>query len=139
MQSYPNFIYVVVILVILGTVIVHGDPEPMARPTRLEMFSIPEELRRYLDSHYNSHSGKARYGKRGDLPSTMPASSRVWDTVKTILDGSDESQQPRSEKRKLGKNGYARELESSGGSKSRINARPCHMLDIVEKYYDGVQ
>lgn len=62
MQSYANAISLYLILSILGTMIVHGDPEPMARPTRPEVIASPEELRRYLDyvRDYYSLNGKAR-------------------------------------------------------------------------------
>ncbi|XP_043265382.1 uncharacterized protein LOC122404998 [Colletes gigas] len=144
MQSFPNVIYLFLVVFILGTTIVLGEPEPMARPTRPEVFSSPDELRKYLDhvSDYYSLSGKARYGKRGDGPFAISDDGRAWDTVKTILDVSQQPQQPRFEKRKLERRQFFRELDSSGDRKqhgTRIDARPCHVLDIDDKYYDDVQ
>lgn len=62
MQSYLNTIYLPLVIFILGAVIVDGEPEPMAGPTRPEVFTTPEELRRYLDyvGDYYLQNGKAR-------------------------------------------------------------------------------
>ncbi|XP_031835972.1 neuropeptide F [Nomia melanderi] len=145
MQSYPSAIYLLAVLAVLETVMVHGDPDPMARPTRPEVFLNSEELRRYLDhvTDWYSLNGKARYGKRDEIPSAALDDGRAWDTVKTMLDVSQESQQPqpRFEERRQPSRQYIRELASSGDGKhaSRTGTRPYHMLDIVEKYYNGAQ
>ncbi|CAK9812587.1 Pro-neuropeptide Y [Anthophora plagiata] len=144
MQSYPCIVYLLLSLVVLGiTVTVHGEPEPMARPTRPEVFTSPEELRRYLDhvSDYYSLSGKARYGKRGNTLSSTPDVNHIWDTMKTILENSQRSQQVKLEKRKRDDSRFSGELESTDDRKlaSRLDVRPCHVLDIVDKYYDDVQ
>ena len=51
------------LLLLMGSAIIQGDPEPMARPMRPKVFSSPEELRRYLDRvrDYYTFNGKARY------------------------------------------------------------------------------
>ncbi|CAK9819592.1 Pro-neuropeptide Y [Anthophora quadrimaculata] len=144
MQSYSCIVYLLLSLVVLGiTVAVHGEPEPMARPTRPEVFTSPEELRRYLDhvSDYYSLSGKARYGKRGNTLSSTPDVNHIWDTMKTILENSQRSQQVKLEKRKWDDSRFSGELESTDDRKlaSRLDVRPCHVLDIVDKYYDDVQ
>ncbi|KOC66522.1 Pro-neuropeptide Y [Habropoda laboriosa] len=144
MQSYSNIVYLSLALVVVGiTVTVHGEPEPMARPTRPEVFTSPEELRRYLDhvSDYYSLSGKARYGKRGNTVSSTPEVNHILDTMRTILENSQRSQHARLEKRKQEDSRFSGELESSDDGKlaSRVDLRPCHVLDIVDKYYDDVQ
>ncbi|KAF3430246.1 hypothetical protein E2986_11563 [Frieseomelitta varia] len=145
MHSRSNSICLFLVLFIFGAVVVHGEPQPMARPTRPEIFTSPEELRRYLDhvSDYYSHSGKARYGKRGRVMSSVPDMNYVWDTMKTVLsENSQQSQQPKLEKRKEEENRFLSEPGSYGSTKedtSRIDTRPCHVLDIVGKYYDDVQ
>lgn len=62
MQSCLNSIYLVVVLFILGTGIVHGEPGPMAKPTQPDIFTNQEELRKYLDhvTDFYSLNGKAR-------------------------------------------------------------------------------
>ncbi|KAK1122373.1 Pro-neuropeptide Y [Melipona quadrifasciata] len=146
MHSRSNSICLFLALFIFGAVVVHGEPEPMARPTRPEIFTSPEELRRYLDhvSDYYSHSGKARYGKRGRPSiSSVPDVNYAWDTMKTVLvENSQRPQQPKLGKRKQEENQFLGELGSYGSTKedtSRIDTRPCHVLDMVEKYYDDVQ
>ncbi|CAK9827285.1 Pro-neuropeptide Y [Anthophora retusa] len=144
MQSYSCIVYLLLSLVVLGiTVVVHGEPEPMARPTRPEVFTSPEELRRYLDhvSDYYSLSGKARYGKRGNTLSSTPDVNHIWDTMKTILENSQRTQQVKLEKRKWDDSRFSGELESTNDRKlaSRLDVQPCHVLDIVDKYYDDVQ
>ncbi|XP_076679334.1 neuropeptide F [Andrena cerasifolii] len=143
MRSYLNTICLPLVIFILGAVIVDGEPEPMAGPTRPEVFTTPEELRRYLDyvGDYYLQNGKARYGKRGDVPFPTSDAGRAWDTVKTILDASRQSRQQRFDTRKQEKSRFLRELESSGDQKHalRSDGRPCRVLHIVEKYYDDAQ
>ena len=147
MQSCLNSIYLVVVLFILGTGIVHGEPGPMAKPTQPDIFTNQEELRKYLDhvTDFYSLNGKARYGKRGNVLSSVPEVNYVWDSMKTILENSQRSQQPKAnrqfEKRKQEESGFLDEVEKYGPKKStsRIDSPPCHVLDTVEKYYDDVQ
>ena len=51
------------LVLLVGSVVINGNPEPMARPMRPKVFSNPEELRRYLDlvRDYYTLNGKPRY------------------------------------------------------------------------------
>lgn len=86
-----------------------------------------------------------RYGKRGSVLSSVPEVNYVWDSMKTILENSQRSQQPKAnrqfEKRKQEESGFLDEVEKYDPKKStsRIDSPPCHVLDTVEKYYDDVQ
>ncbi|XP_076760801.1 neuropeptide F isoform X2 [Xylocopa sonorina] len=137
MPSCSDTIYLFLVLFALGTVIVRGEPETMARPTRPEVFASPEELRGYADHviDYYLLKGKARFGKRGNVPSAVDV-NHVWDVIRTIQENSQRSQRPRFEKSR-----YLDEPGSYGVKKdaSRIDARPCHVLNIVERYYDDTQ
>ncbi|XP_076167755.1 neuropeptide F isoform X2 [Ptiloglossa arizonensis] len=143
MQSYPNAIYLFLVVFVLGTTIADNEPETTTIPTRPEIISSLEELRKFIDHVGDNYlrNGKARYGKRGDGLSTMSGGNRAWDTVKTMLGVSEQLQQPRFERRKQERSRFLREFESTGDNKhgSRIDDRPCHVLDIVEKYYDDMQ
>ncbi|CAD1469212.1 unnamed protein product [Heterotrigona itama] len=145
MHSRSNSICLYLVLFIFGAVVVHGEPDPMARPTRPEIFTSPEELRRYLDhvSDYYSHSGKARYGKRGHVVPSVPDVNYVWDTMKTVLmENSQRSQQPKFGKRKQEESRFLGELgnyDSTEEDTSRTDTRPCHVLDTIEKYYGDLQ
>ncbi|PBC27985.1 Neuropeptide Y [Apis cerana cerana] len=143
MQPYSNTIYLYLVLFIFGIMIVHGEPEPMARPTRPEIFTSPEELRRYIDhvSDYYLLSGKARYGKRGNVLYSVPDVNYPWDTMKTVMENSQRSQQLKLEKEKQKDSQLLGEHETYGAKKetSRIDTRPCHVLDSIERYYDDVQ
>ncbi|XP_033331545.1 neuropeptide F [Megalopta genalis] len=133
MQSCRNTIYLLVVLVVLGTAMVHCEPEP----TRRVDFRNWDALQKYLD--YYSINGKPRYGKRGEIPSAISPMGRNWDTMKSMLDVSQEQQHqpPRFDQGRLASRQFLRELESSSDGKHP--SRPYHMLDIVENYYDVVQ
>ncbi|XP_012142991.1 neuropeptide F isoform X2 [Megachile rotundata] len=138
-----NNVYMFVALLTFGIMIVHCEPQPMARPTRPEVFTSPEELRRYIDHvrEYYTLSGKARYGKRGNIPFTGLDDNDGWDTVRTILEVPQSSQRTKFEKRMQEENRFVRELENSSDRKhsSKVDVRPCHTLGIVERYYGDVQ
>ncbi|XP_076241547.1 neuropeptide F [Calliopsis andreniformis] len=143
MQPYSNTIYLFLIVCILGTMIVKGEPEPMARPTRPEVISSPEEFRRYLGQvkDYYSLNGKARYGKRGDAFSSTLDANPAWNSVRAILAASQQTQEENFEKRIQEKSRFLRELDHFDDNKHvpRIDGRFCHLKDIVEKYYDDMQ
>ena len=84
-----------------------------------------------------------RYGKRGHVISSVPDVNSVWDTMKTVLmENAQRSQQPKLGKRKQEESRFLGELRSYDSTKedtSRIDTRPCHILDTIEKYYDDVQ
>lgn len=71
----------IIILVTWDPLLVHGEPDPMARPTRPKVFTSAEELRRYLDlvRDYYSLNGKARYGKRALV---IPMFDNPWGVVR---------------------------------------------------------
>ncbi|XP_053978353.1 uncharacterized protein LOC128876204 isoform X2 [Hylaeus volcanicus] len=142
MQSSPNVIFLYFVVFVLGTETVLGEPEPMSRPTRPEVTST-EDIKQVVDHYLNylKFVGRPRYGKRVDDSSAISSANRALDTLKTILDASQQSQQPRFEKRTQERSRLLHELESSDNRKhgSRIDDRPCHVLDVVENYYDDVQ
>ncbi|XP_014217751.1 pro-neuropeptide Y-like [Copidosoma floridanum] len=61
--------YFVLGIIILQSITAQSDTEPMARITRPEVFSNPDDLKQFLDlvKGYYSLNGKARYGKRKDM------------------------------------------------------------------------
>ncbi|XP_029036151.1 uncharacterized protein LOC114872747 [Osmia bicornis bicornis] len=138
-----NTIYMFVVLLTFGMAIIHGEPQPMAKPTLPGEFKSAEELSRYINHviDYYTLSGRARYGKRGSIPFSESDTNDGWDTVRTILEIPQSSQRTKFEKRKQEENRFIRELENSNNKKhsSRIDVRPCHTLDIVERYYGDVQ
>lgn len=150
MQSYLSIGCLLFIFSTLGATLVHGDPEPMARPTRPKVFTSPEELRRYLDlvRDYYSLNGKARYGKRGDVLPAMPDKDHPWDALRMILDVRRQMQQQRQqqqrqkfEKSDEEKDQFLQDFQISGGGKhaAKFDARPPYLLDVVGKYYDDTQ
>lgn len=112
------------VLIIFGDAIVHGEPEPMARPTRPEAFATPDELRKYFDhvKDYIMLSAKARYGKRGN-PLDV---SHAWNTMKTIYDNS-RLPEARFGKREQEESRFFFDPDNYNGKQeaSRINDRPC--------------
>ncbi|XP_054003143.1 uncharacterized protein LOC128889493 isoform X1 [Hylaeus anthracinus] len=139
MQSSPNVIFLYFVVFVLGTETVLGEPEPMSRPEVTSTEDIKQVVDHYLN--YLKFVGRPRYGKRVDDSSAISSANRALDTLKTILDASQQSQQPRFEKRTPERSRLLHELESSDNRKhgSRIDDRPCHVLDVVENYYDDVQ
>ncbi|XP_076285412.1 neuropeptide F [Lasioglossum baleicum] len=142
MRSCQNAVYLFAAIVVLQTTMVHCEPNP--EPTRRVEVTNLDDLRKYLDHLTDLYTlkGKARYGKRGEIPSAESPVVRNWDTMK-FLDASQDSQQqqqhqqPRFDQRRLASRQFLREMESSEDGKHA--SRPYQMLDIVEKYYDGVQ
>ncbi|XP_076648402.1 neuropeptide F [Halictus rubicundus] len=142
MRSCQNAVCLLVAFVVLQTTMVHCEPNP--EPTRRVEVSNWDDLRKYLDHLTDLYTlnGKARYGKRGEIPFAVSPIGRNWDTMK-ILDVSQDSQQqqqrqqPRFDQRRLATRQFLREMENSEDEKHA--SRPYQMLDISEKYYDGVQ
>lgn len=146
MQRHLGIIWMIFVLAALQTEIVHGDPDPMARPTRPKVFTSPEELRRYLDHvrDYYSLNGKARYGKRAEVIPTKLEGDHTWDMVRTILDVHRQMQQQQREYGETAKNekmDWLHTFEDSNMAKHpmKLSSRPTYLLDIIEKYYDDVQ
>ncbi|XP_017884931.1 uncharacterized protein LOC108627876 [Ceratina calcarata] len=126
MQSCWNIVSLFLVLIIFGDAIVHGEPEPMARPTRPEGFAIamPDELIKYVDQFSNDLSLKAkqRYGKRGNALDI----SHAWNTIKAMYDNSRLAQ-TRFGKREQEESRFFFDPENYNGKQdaSRLNDRPC--------------
>ncbi|XP_074110907.1 neuropeptide F [Cotesia typhae] len=58
---------------IFGSGVTCDEPETMSRPTRPKMLGSSDELRKFLDvvRDYYTVSSKARYGKRGVIPTII--------------------------------------------------------------------
>ncbi|OXU25807.1 hypothetical protein TSAR_007970 [Trichomalopsis sarcophagae] len=117
-----HLIYLTLTVVVLGSVSVQSEPEPMARPARPKVFESPDELREYLDNvrDYYSLSGKARYGKRAE-PYAM---QRSLDFLRMLLAFSRQKQRNQMEKREL--------LDKDERSKLQI----MQPYDRVARYYE---
>ncbi|XP_017766519.1 PREDICTED: uncharacterized protein LOC108555403 [Eufriesea mexicana] len=142
MQSCSDTYRLFLILLILGTVIVHGESEPMARPVRSETSAISEDLKKFLDNCYYLYSGRAEvtmYGKRGNALSSVPSIDYVWDTIKTSPEDIRRSQQQKFEERMQDERRFLGELEGYGARKDnpRIYISPSQAM--VHRYYDDVQ
>ncbi|XP_046733828.1 uncharacterized protein LOC124404056 [Diprion similis] len=136
------------ILVTLYPLSVHGEPDPMARPTRPKVFTSADELRRYLDlvKDYYSLNGKARYGKRAQI---FPATENPWDIMRGgfPLRQQKFEQKLQHEMENLSKHELQKGIQSELQEPQQLEPRQfqhggsqlSYLYDAMAKYYDELQ
>ncbi|XP_046410296.1 neuropeptide Y-like [Neodiprion pinetum] len=142
------------ILVALYPLSVHGEPDPMARPTRPKVFTSADELRRYLDlvKDYYSLNGKARYGKRAQI---FPATENPWDIMRVppssaggfALRQQKLEQKLQHEMENLSKHGSQKGIQTELQEPQQLEPRQfqhggsqlSYLYDAMAKYYDELQ
>ncbi|XP_072767599.1 neuropeptide Y-like [Anoplolepis gracilipes] len=140
MMSLAHFSCCLLLVAVVGTLIVHADPEPMARPTRPKVIGSPEELKRYADlvRDYYFLIGKARYGKRSDIV-PMSELNSAWEILRMIQDARRQNEQRRQEKLRQNKEQVLfRDFQNSDVDKHTSHApvRPGFLSDIIGNYDD---
>ncbi|KAL6423622.1 hypothetical protein ACFW04_010268 [Cataglyphis niger] len=120
--------------VVIGTSIIHAEPEPMARLTRPKVFGSPEEFKKYanLVKDYFFALGKARFGKRDDIALPMSTELSNWEILRMIQNAQ------RQKKIRQNKEVLFHDFQSSDIDKhtSSVPARPGSLSDMINNYDD---
>ncbi|XP_051163922.1 uncharacterized protein LOC127283236 [Leptopilina boulardi] len=127
------------LVLLVGSLIMHGNGVPMARPMPPKVFNSAEDLRKYLEliKDYYNLNGKPRYGKRSSEPLlTSTIYNNPSDTLKMILN------QGRENYRDI-------EMENDDLSLNLNKNRPhliqdkiqrlSHPYSLLAKYYRDIQ
>ncbi|XP_012265693.2 uncharacterized protein LOC105691637 [Athalia rosae] len=153
-QKMPVILSMLACLIMMVTfspILVFGEPDPMARPTRPKVFTSADELRRYLDhvKDYYSLSGKARYGKRTpslsitenpwELVRIPPAQSTLLALRQQQLDQLHQIENPlrhQLQREIQNQQEEQEELRQFGQGGQR---EPSYLYEAMAKYYDEMQ
>ncbi|XP_043480717.1 uncharacterized protein LOC122510273 [Leptopilina heterotoma] len=126
------------LVLLVGSLIIEGNGEPMARPMPPKVFNSAEDLRKYLEliKDYYNLNGKARYGKRStETLLTSGNYNNPSDTLRMILN------QGRDNRRDMEmENDLSMRLETNRPQiQNRMQRLSSYPYSFLSKYYRNIQ